>query len=113
MNDSFVSDLLPPIPCKGIRIARRVCNPRRAFFWGCRREELTGIHVACAAANAGAQLAGHPVVALAVARAMSRTLLAVGYQANRITALAATDALVRVTGAGGCAYYALHGGVAC
>jgi malonate decarboxylase gamma subunit len=55
-----------------------------------RREELLGIHLACAAAAdayASARLAGHPVVALLVGKAMSGAFLAHGYQANRILAL--------------------------
>src|SRR3984957_14379958 len=44
-----------------------------------RREELLGIHVACAAAAdayATARLAGHPVIALLVGKAMSSAFLA-------------------------------------
>jgi len=55
-----------------------------------RREELLGIHLACAAAvdaYASARLAGHPLIALLVGKAMSGGLLAHGYQANRILAL--------------------------
>jgi malonate decarboxylase gamma subunit len=55
-----------------------------------RREELLGIHLACAAAAdayASARLAGHPVIALLVGKAMSGAFLAHGYQANRILAL--------------------------
>jgi malonate decarboxylase gamma subunit len=55
-----------------------------------RLEELCGIHQACAAAAdayATARLAGHPVVALVVGRALSGGFLAHGYQANRILAL--------------------------
>jgi malonate decarboxylase gamma subunit len=55
-----------------------------------RSEELLGIHLACAAAAdayASARLAGHPVVALLVGKAMSGAFLAHGYQANRILAL--------------------------
>lgn len=59
-----------------------------------RREELLGIHLACAAAAdayASARLAGHPVVALLVGKAMSGAFLAHGYQANRILALDSPD----------------------
>ena len=55
-----------------------------------RREEMLGIHLACAAAAdayASARLAGHPVIALLVGKAMSGAFLAHGYQANRILAL--------------------------
>jgi malonate decarboxylase gamma subunit len=55
-----------------------------------RSEELLGIHLACAAAvdaYASARLAGHPLIALLVGKAMSGGLLAHGYQANRILAL--------------------------
>ncbi|WP_144159331.1 biotin-independent malonate decarboxylase subunit gamma [Paraburkholderia sp. BCC1885] len=66
-----------------------------------RREELMGIHMACAAAaNAYAQarLAGHPVIALIVGHAMSGAFLAHGYQANRIIALDAPDVLIHAMG---------------
>ncbi|EIF34454.1 malonate decarboxylase, gamma subunit [Burkholderia sp. Ch1-1] len=66
-----------------------------------RREELMGIHLACAAAaNAYAQarLAGHPVIALIVGHAMSGAFLAHGYQANRIVALDAPDVLIHAMG---------------
>ncbi len=62
-----------------------------------RREELLGIHLACAAAvdaYASARLAGHPVIALLVGAAMSGAFLAHGYQAHRILAL--DDAAVMV-----------------
>jgi malonate decarboxylase gamma subunit len=62
-----------------------------------RLEEMLGIHLACAAAAdayASARLAGHPVVALLVGRAMSGAFLAHGYQANRIVALDAPGVLV-------------------
>jgi len=55
-----------------------------------RREEMLGIHLACAAAAdayASARLGGHPVIALLVGKAMSGAFLAHGYQANRILAL--------------------------
>lgn len=64
--------------------------------YGCR-EELLGIHLACAAAvdaYASARLAGHPVVALLVGGAMSGAFLAHGYQANRILALDSPQVLV-------------------
>jgi malonate decarboxylase gamma subunit len=54
------------------------------------REEMLGIHLACAAAvdaYASARDAGHPVIALIVGPAMSGAFLAHGYQANRIVAL--------------------------
>ncbi len=61
-------------------------------------EELLGIHLACAAAAdayATARLAGHPVIALLVGRAMSGAFLAHGYQANRILALDNSEVLVQ------------------
>lgn len=66
-----------------------------------RREELLGIHLACAAAvdaYATARLAGHPVVALLVGPAMSGAFLAHGYQANRILALDDPGVLVHAMG---------------
>ncbi|MGO9803752.1 MAG: biotin-independent malonate decarboxylase subunit gamma [Steroidobacteraceae bacterium] len=54
------------------------------------REELLGIHLAGAAAvdaYASARLAGHPVIALLVGKAISGGFLCHGYQANRILAL--------------------------
>jgi malonate decarboxylase gamma subunit len=62
-----------------------------------RLEELFGIHLAGAAAvdaYASARLAGHPVVALLVGRAISGGFLTHGYQANRILALDAPEVLV-------------------
>jgi malonate decarboxylase gamma subunit len=62
-----------------------------------RCEEMLGEHLACAAAAdayASARLAGHPVVALLVGRAVSGAFLAHGYQANRILALDAPGVLV-------------------
>jgi len=66
-----------------------------------RREELMGIHIACAAAAdayAQARLAGHPVLALIVGHAMSGAFLAHGYQANRIVALDAPGVLIHAMG---------------
>ena len=66
-----------------------------------RREELMGIHLACAAAAnayADARLAGHPIVALIVGQAMSGAFLAHGYQANRIVALDAPGVLIHAMG---------------
>jgi malonate decarboxylase gamma subunit len=66
-----------------------------------RNEELLGLHLACAAAvdaYATARLAGHPVVALLVGRAMSGAFLAHGYQANRIVALDDPGVLVHAMG---------------
>jgi malonate decarboxylase gamma subunit len=65
------------------------------------REELLGIHLACAAAvdaYATARLKGHPLVALLVGRAMSGAFLAHGYQANRILALDDPGVLVHAMG---------------
>jgi malonate decarboxylase gamma subunit len=66
-----------------------------------RREELLGIHLACAAAAdayAAARLAGHPVIALLVGKAMSGAFLAHGYQANRIIALDSPEVMVQAMG---------------
>jgi malonate decarboxylase gamma subunit len=66
-----------------------------------RREELLGVHLACAAAvdaYASARLAGHPVIALIVGPAMSGAYLAHGYQANRILALDAPGTSVHAMG---------------
>ncbi|MEW9583655.1 biotin-independent malonate decarboxylase subunit gamma [Paraburkholderia sp. DGU8] len=65
------------------------------------REEMLGIHLACAAAvdaYASAREAGHPVVALIVGPAMSGAFLAHGYQANRIVALDAPGTMVHAMG---------------
>lgn len=62
-----------------------------------RREEALGLHQAlagAAGAYADARLAGHPVIALLVGKAMSGAFLAHGYQANRLIAL--DDAQVQV-----------------
>jgi malonate decarboxylase gamma subunit len=64
-------------------------------------EELLGIHLACAAAAdayASARLAGHPVIALLVGKAMSGAFLAHGYQANRILALDGPEVMVHAMG---------------
>jgi malonate decarboxylase gamma subunit len=66
-----------------------------------RCEELLGIHLACAAAAdayATARLAGHPVIALLVGKAMSGAFLAHGYQANRILALDSPDVSIHAMG---------------
>jgi biotin-independent malonate decarboxylase gamma subunit len=66
-----------------------------------RREEMLGVHLACAAAvdaYAAARLAGHPVVALIVGPAMSGAFLAHGYQAHRIAALDAPGTMVHAMG---------------
>src|SRR6202034_2712709 len=66
-----------------------------------RREELLAIHWACAAAAgayASARLAGHPVIALLVGKAMSGAFLAHGYQANRILALDSPEVMVHAMG---------------
>ncbi|MBC8749848.1 MULTISPECIES: biotin-independent malonate decarboxylase subunit gamma [Paraburkholderia] len=65
------------------------------------REEMLGIHLACAAAvdaYASAREAGHPVIALIVGPAMSGAFLAHGYQANRIVALDAPGTMVHAMG---------------
>lgn len=61
------------------------------------REELLGIHLAGAAAvdaYASARLAGHPLIALLVGKAISGGFLTHGYQANRILALDSPEVLV-------------------
>jgi malonate decarboxylase beta subunit len=66
-----------------------------------RREEILGIHLACAAAvdaYASARLAGQPVIALLVGKAMSGAFLAHGYQANRILALDSPEVMVHAMG---------------
>jgi malonate decarboxylase gamma subunit len=60
-----------------------------------------GIHLAGAAAAdayASARLAGHPVVALLVGKAMSGAFLSHGYQANRILALDSPEVLIHAMG---------------
>ncbi|CDY74929.1 Malonate decarboxylase gamma subunit [Caballeronia glathei] len=66
-----------------------------------RREEAYGIHQALAGAAdayASARLAGHPVIALIVGRAMSGAFLAHGYQANRLIALADPQVMIHAMG---------------
>lgn len=66
-----------------------------------RREELLGIHLAGASAAdayASARLAGHPVIALLVGKAMSGAFLSHGYQANRILALDSPEVLIHAMG---------------
>ncbi len=66
-----------------------------------RREELLGIHLACAAAvdaYASARMLGHPVIALLVGAAMSGAFLAHGYQAHRILALDDAGVMVHAMG---------------
>ena len=66
-----------------------------------RREELLGIHLACAAAvdaYATARMAGHPIVALLVGKAMSGAFLAHGYQANQIIAFDDPGVMVHAMG---------------
>lgn len=66
-----------------------------------RTEEAYGIHQALAAAAdayASARLAGHPVIALIVGRAMSGAFLAHGYQANRLIALDDPQVMVHAMG---------------
>lgn len=61
------------------------------------REELLGIHLAGAAAvdaYASARLAGHPLVALLVGKAISGGFLTHGYQASRILALDSPEVLI-------------------
>ena len=66
-----------------------------------RLEEMLGLHLACAAAveaYATARLAGHPITALLVGKAMSGAFLAHGYQANRMVALDDPGVIVNAMG---------------
>jgi malonate decarboxylase gamma subunit len=66
-----------------------------------RREEALGIHQALAGAvdsYARARLAGHPVIAWLVGKAMSGAFLAHGYQANRLIALRDPGVMVHAMG---------------
>ena len=66
-----------------------------------RREEAYGINLALAAAAgayAQARLAGHPVIALIVGKAMSGAFLAHGYQANRLIAFDDGEVMVHAMG---------------
>ena len=75
-----------------------VAVPSQAYG---RREEALGIHQALAAAAesyARARLAGHPVIALLVGKAMSGAFLAHGYQANRLIALRDPGVMVHAMG---------------
>lgn len=66
-----------------------------------RREEAYGIHQAlagAAGAYAEARLAGHPVIALIVGKAMSGAFLAHGYQANRLIAFDDQKVMVHAMG---------------
>ncbi|HEY0210318.1 biotin-independent malonate decarboxylase subunit gamma [Acerihabitans sp.] len=66
-----------------------------------RREEAFGIHQAlagAAAAYAQARLAGHPVIALIVGKAMSGAFLAHGYQANEMIAFNDPAVMVHAMG---------------
>ncbi|WP_265565411.1 biotin-independent malonate decarboxylase subunit gamma [Streptomyces hygroscopicus] len=63
------------------------------------REELLGLHQALAGAvdaYSAARLAGHPVIAFVVGRAISGAFLAHGLQAHRIVALDDPDVMVQV-----------------
>jgi len=62
-----------------------------------RREELAGIHIAAAAVIAGfaeARMAGHPVIALIVGRAVSGSFLTLCAQANRMIAFDDPEVLI-------------------
>ena len=66
-----------------------------------RREEAFGIHQAlagAAAAYAQARMAGHPVIALIVGKAMSGAFLAHGYQANELIAFDDPAVLIHAMG---------------
>ncbi len=63
-----------------------------------RREELLGIHLACAAAidaYTEARMAGHPIIALIVGRTLSGAFLVLAGQANRILAFDSEDVVVQ------------------
>ena len=65
------------------------------------REEVLGLHLACAAAAnayATARIVGHPVIALVVGRALAGAFLAHGYQANLILALDAPGVTIHAMG---------------
>jgi malonate decarboxylase beta subunit len=88
----------PQSPRQPRAIVAIVDVPGQAFG---RREERLGIHLACAAAvdaYAAARLAGHPIVALIVGKAMSGAFLAHGYQASRILALDSPGVVVHAMG---------------
>ena len=66
-----------------------------------RREEAFGIHQAlagAAAAYAQGRMAGHPVIALIVGKAMSGAFLAHGYQANELIAFDDPAVLIHAMG---------------
>lgn len=66
-----------------------------------RREELLGLHLACAIATdayVSARLLGHPIIALIVGHAQSGGFLAHGYQANRLLALDDPDVSIHAMG---------------
>jgi len=66
-----------------------------------RREEAFGIHqslAGAASAYAEARLAGHPVIALIVGKAMSGAFLAHGYQANQLIAFNDPAVMVHAMG---------------
>jgi biotin-independent malonate decarboxylase gamma subunit len=70
--------------------------PSQAYGYS---EELVGIHQSLAAATnavAAARLAGHPVIALVVGKAVSGAFLAIGLQANRILLLDHDGIVVQV-----------------
>ncbi|MFB6364937.1 biotin-independent malonate decarboxylase subunit beta [Paenibacillus elgii] len=70
--------------------------PSQAYGY---REELLGIHLACAAAAdayASARLAGHPVITFLVGNAISGAFLAHGLQASRLLALDDPSVAVQV-----------------
>jgi len=66
-----------------------------------RREEAFGIHQSLAgavSAYARARLAGHPVIALIVGKAMSGAFLAHGYQANQLIAFNDPEVMIHAMG---------------
>ncbi|MBD1379432.1 biotin-independent malonate decarboxylase subunit beta [Metabacillus arenae] len=70
--------------------------PSQAYGY---REELLGIHQACAAAvdaYASARLSGHPVISFIPGKAISGAFLAHGMQANRLIALRDEDVNIHV-----------------
>lgn len=98
VRDAIAADAARPEPHARRPIVAIVDVKSQAYGY---REEMLGIHLACAAAvdaYASARLAGHPVIALIVGPAMSGAFLAHGYQANRIVALDAPGTLVHAMG---------------
>lgn len=98
--DQVVSEVIAQDSGKTVKraIVAIVDVPSQAYG---RREEAFGIHQALAgavSAYAGARLAGHPVIALIVGKAMSGAFLAHGYQANQLIAFNDPAVMVHAMG---------------